>query len=280
MSENIKFNKVSPFCCFGGKETECFESIPILVRNYADIRSHIEDAKSQGKKEWYESSQETIWSGPYRHHLLKRKSYVEKILQTYLSKKSINSLLDLGCGDGANFKWLKNYAENLYGSDYNIARLVRAKNRNIAKEVVLADVTDYAANEGAFDVIFFNHVLEHIPDDTKALSEVHRVLKKGGICILGIPNEGAFWWQLAYKLQPNSLKTTDHVHFYTIKSISEKIKAAGFTIKEIKRLGWGIPHWDLDSRLRGYKILDDLFEFFGKIFIPNQASSLYFIIEK
>ena len=49
MSENIKFNKVSPFCCFGGKETECFESIPILVRNYADIRSHIEDAKVNGK---------------------------------------------------------------------------------------------------------------------------------------------------------------------------------------------------------------------------------------
>lgn len=262
------------------KEHREFEDVPLLIRDYNLIQSHIENAKNSGKKDWYEASHEDIWAGPYRHHLLKRQKYVEAVLQKKAQFSPIRELLDLGCGDGANFPWLKVYTKNLYGSDYNITRLIRAKRRNIAKEIVLANVTDYAAQDNSFDVIFFNHVLEHIPHDEKALSEVFRILKSGGTCILGVPNEGAFWWQLAYKLQPESLKQTDHVHFYTIKNLSEKIEKQGFKIKEIKRLGWGLPHWGYDSLVRRYKFVDDLFEFFGKIFTPNQASSLYFVLEK
>lgn len=282
MSKNINtYPEASPFFYENyAKEMREFEGIPLLVHDYEQIQSHIDRAKTEGRKEWYEAPQEDIWAGPYRHHLLKRKKYVEFVLAYYATKKPIHSLLDLGCGDGANFSWLKPYTENLYGSDYNVTRLLRARRRNIAQEVVLADVTDYGAKDESFDAIFFNHVLEHIPDDEQALREVFRILKKDGVCILGVPNEGAFWWQMAYKFQPESLRITDHVHFYTVKSLSKKIKKAGFTIQEIKPIGWGLPHWTLDSMVRGYKIMDDLFEFFGRIFLPRQASSLYFVIGK
>lgn len=283
MSENIKnVSDFSPFTydVIDQREPLVFDGIPILVRDYKLVQSQIEEAKNIGRKDWYEESQDQVWSGPYRHHLLKRKKYVEGVLEKYSSKKFIHSLLDLGCGDGANLKWLRSYTKKLYGSDYNISRLIRAKQKNIATKIVLADINDYPAKDESFDLIFFNHVLEHILDDEKALSEVFRILKKGGLCILGVPNEGAFWWQLAYKIQPQFLQTTDHVHFYTVNSLSVKIKQKGFEIKEIKKLGWGVPHWDLDSRLRNYKIIDDFFETFGKIFLPEQASSLYFILEK
>ena len=38
-----------------------------------------------------------------------------------------------------------------------------------------------------FDFVFASHVLEHIPDDGKALSEIHRILKPNGIAILPVP---------------------------------------------------------------------------------------------
>jgi len=38
-------------------------------------------------------------------------------------------------------------------------------------------------------MIFCNHVLEHIPDDTKAMQELYRVLKKDGLAILQIPQD-------------------------------------------------------------------------------------------
>jgi 2-polyprenyl-3-methyl-5-hydroxy-6-metoxy-1,4-benzoquinol methylase len=47
----------------------------------------------------------------------------------------------------------------------------------------------FAFEDNQYDVILCNHVLEHIPDDTKAMQELYRVLKPGGMAILQIPQE-------------------------------------------------------------------------------------------
>ncbi|GAA3564432.1 class I SAM-dependent methyltransferase [Snuella lapsa] len=54
---------------------------------------------------------------------------------------------------------------------------------------VKADICDLPFDDGIFDVILCNHVLEHIPDDTKAMSELYRVLKLGGMAVLQIPQD-------------------------------------------------------------------------------------------
>ena len=275
--ESLNKDYVCSSCAF---IAEKIERIPILVKDHKKVQKQIEEAKLQGRTDWYEQPQDPVLHGPYRHHVKKRRDYVESAIKRFVKRCPVSKALDLGCGDGINLSWLRKYANTLLGSDYNMQRLLRAESRKITSELALADITEYSATDETFDLIFFNHVLEHIPHDTKALSEVYRILKKGGICVLGVPNEGAFFWRLAYKLQPHTLETTDHVHFYTAKTLKRKLLEVGFHVREIKSLGWGLPHWGLDARFRGYKFLDDLFEFFGKIFLPNQASSLYFIVEK
>lgn len=52
---------------------------------------------------------------------------------------------------------------------------------------VKMDIHDIPFEENTFDVIFCNHVLEHVRDDIKALSEMQRVLKPGGWAILQVP---------------------------------------------------------------------------------------------
>ena len=52
---------------------------------------------------------------------------------------------------------------------------------------VKADICDLPFKENQFDVILCNHVLEHIPDDKKAMEELYRVLKPGGWAILQVP---------------------------------------------------------------------------------------------
>jgi len=44
---------------------------------------------------------------------------------------------------------------------------------------VKADICDLPFEDNTFDVVFCNHVLEHIEDDKKAMSELYRVLKPG-----------------------------------------------------------------------------------------------------
>lgn len=54
-------------------------------------------------------------------------------------------------------------------------------------QTIRMDITDITFANDMFDVIICNHVLEHVPDDFKAMQEMYRVLKPGGFAILNSP---------------------------------------------------------------------------------------------
>lgn len=84
----------------------------------------------------------------------------------------------MGCGDGNHLSDLAAYADKVYGSDYNSVRLLRAKHNShirgsTAEHVLfLADILDYPVCYNFFGIVFFNHALEHIFQDLKALQTV------------------------------------------------------------------------------------------------------------
>ena len=55
------------------------------------------------------------------------------------------------------------------------------------KAMVRMDITDIQYPDGYFDVVYCSHVLEHVPDDKKAMREFRRVLKQNGWAILLVP---------------------------------------------------------------------------------------------
>lgn len=266
-------------CGACGAAFPIINGVPILVRNPSAHEAELAAARKVNPL-WYESEQPAEEASPWRHHIRKRRLYLEKALHREFALRGwskAQTALDLGCGDGNHLRWLTGYSQRLFASDYNMVRLARARGLAPSAKVFLADILDYPAQDGAFDLVFFHHVIEHIPDDDAALATVRRILKPGGLLVLGTPNEGAWWWQLAYKRAPLVRATTDHVHFYTAKTLSSKIAAAGLKITEVHHMGWGPPDWDLDARWRRHKWVDDLFEAAGKVFLPQQASSLYVI---
>jgi ubiquinone/menaquinone biosynthesis C-methylase UbiE len=269
---------VCPHCGFQVVEAD---GIPLLVKDRSVIDAAIGAAKSVGHAAWYEDLQAKQWRGPFRHHLRKRRDYVDGILSAFKNAApGPLTGLDLGCGDGDHLEWLHGYVAELYASDYNLLRLPRARNLNQTSCVFMADITSYPVRDNFFDLIYFNHVIEHIPDDTSALAEAYRILKPGGLLVLGTPNEGVWFWQLAYRLQPRMLRASDHVQFYTAGTLAAKCRAAGFKVQEIKHIGYGVPHWTLDAGLRQFKVVDDLFEAIGRAVYPQQATSLYLSLSK
>jgi len=70
---------------------------------------------------------------------------------------------------------------NIKGLDYLSGDL----SRSLA--MVKMDITKIQYPDASFDVIYCSHVLEHIPDDRLAMSELYRVLKPGGWAILQVP---------------------------------------------------------------------------------------------
>jgi SAM-dependent methyltransferase len=261
---------------------ENIDGIPLLVRDRQMIEETIANARRQGLDAWYTKPQLGQWVGPYRHHIRKRKKWIEGVLAERKLRDDREPAvgLDLGCGDGSNLQWLHLHFSRLYGSDYNMLRLLRAAKLGIDARLFMADICNYPVEDNCFDVIFFNHVLEHIPDDATALREVRRILKPGGLLILGVPNEGAAFWQLAYRLQPRIRATSDHVQYYTADSIAVKCEAAGLTVQKVHPIGWGVPHWTLDALIRRFKWVDDGLEKLGRRFFPGQATSLYLLLSK
>jgi SAM-dependent methyltransferase len=277
-----ELNAVGPSCAACGLAFAQVGAAPLFVRDAGALAQYLEEAR-QAKPGWYEQAQFEERASPWRHHQRRRRQYVSAALGRWLAGQNLKQagrMLDLGCGDGQNLGWLAPFARELHGCDYNPVRLARAGTRPDAPLVFGGELGALPVRAAAYDVVFFNHVLEHIPDDLGALAECLRVLRPGGLMILGAPNEGSWWWQLAYRRSPASLAGTDHVHFYTALTLAEKVRRAGFALREVKGLGFGPPDWAWDMRLRQYKLLDDLFEIFGQMLIPEQCSSLYILATK
>lgn len=103
---------------------------------------------------------------------------------------------------------------------------------------VKADICDLPFEDNSFDIIFCNHVLEHIPDDTKAMQELFRVLKKGGMGIFQIPQdlnrETTFEDDsiIDKKARTKIFGQYDHVRIYG-QDYFDKLRSVGFKVSEI-----------------------------------------------
>lgn len=251
--------------------------IPALVRDFAIHEADLARAREVNPL-WYEAEQPAEEASPWRHHIKKRRLYLQRVIARELGTRGWSKAatgLDLGCGDGNHLPFVSRYVERLYGSDYNMVRLARAQRLAPHATLFLADILDYPCEDAAFDLVFFHHVIEHIQDDRAALETVRRILKPGGLLVLGTPNEGAWWWQLAYRRAPHVRAATDHVQFYTADTLTAKMREAGLRVTEVHHMGWGPPDFELDGRWRQYKLVDDLFEWVGRVALRRQASSLY-----
>ena len=101
----------------------------------------------------------------------------------YLALESL--LKDLPC---ASMKML-HVAPEPFFTDYFRQQFEGYETADLYMEGVdhTVDLTALPFSAGSYDFVFASHVLEHIQDDDKALIEIHRILKPGGIAILPVP---------------------------------------------------------------------------------------------
>ncbi len=88
------------------------------------------------------------------------------------------------------------------------------------------DLTDLEFSDRSFDFIFCSHVLEHIPDDRKAIAEVYRVLRPGGVALLMVPVYPLEKTADLYHLSPD-IQT--HVH-QPGRDYFQRYEDAGFSV--------------------------------------------------
>jgi len=127
--------------------------------------------------------------------------------------------------------------------DYRSADLSR---KDVDERVDLTEMTVY--HDRSIDVLLCSHVLEHVPDDRKALCEIRRVLKPGGFGILLVPlvigleetHEDPSFDTL--ELRWKYFGMGDHVRQYGKRDFIERLEAAGLSVDQL-----GIEHFGSET---------------------------------
>lgn len=99
--------------------------------------------------------------------------------------------------------------------------------------MVKMDVMDIRYPDNSFDVIYCCHVLEHVPDDRKAMREFARVLRRGGYAVLQVPMDAEKTFEDASVTDPAERERlfgqSDHVRVYG-SDYKGRLEEAGFLV--------------------------------------------------
>lgn len=120
-----------------------------------------------------------------------RRLKAEKVRRILSDRRALgeSAVLDLGAGSGLLTRYLRPYCRSIAAADRDIAPF---NVTGVAIERIDGVTLPY--DSGSFDVVVYNHVIEHVGDRAlqhRALGEIRRVLAPGGHLYLAVPNRWA-----------------------------------------------------------------------------------------
>ena len=149
---------------------------------------------------------------------------IEAVLRDYL-KVQVRKfrILDVGTGNGeiANYFADDNF---VYCTDIEDQR-TNKKRTNFKK----VDSEKIPMSDNYFDIVLYNHVIEHVSDQVKHLKEIKRVLKKNGICYFATPNR-IFPVEPHYKIP--------FIHYFPNKVFHKLLRLSGKYKEELRLLSY------------------------------------------
>lgn len=194
------------------------------------------------------------------------KTEIPKILKQHLQTIPI-SLADFGCGDGPWFNILQREGyitadQPVFAIDLEPQRLRRVQERFpwISIIVAPADSVPQIAT-GMLDLVISTMVMEHVPDETKYLREIHRVLKPGGKAYITTVFKRKWAWYFR-KRNGETVLDTSHLREYTdLKSFRDLILQQG-----------GLEILSLETKPLWFPLLDPLLFRIGKYLQPKSMA--------
>lgn len=140
-------------------------------------------------------------------------------------RRSLNSdgtggptrILDLGCGPGNLLDYLAPHGDT-FGSDFSQDALRFCAGRGF-RRLFRADFHSLPLRDDSFDLVTCIDVLEHLEDDRRAIAELVRILRPGGLLVVSVPAFMFLWG--------DHDTIYGHHRRYTTGQIRERFVAAG-----------------------------------------------------
>ena len=156
-----------------------------------------------------------------------------RIILEYLEKRE--DLLDIGCGSSRIIVGLP----AAVGLDILQNKLRWLSRRH--RLLVRGSCDRLPFSDGSFATLINSEVIEHVPDRPEILTEMWRVLRPGGILILGTPDYGRWLWlvlEWIYGTVHPGGYAEEHITHFTREELAARLLAAGYEILDCRYVGF------------------------------------------
>ena len=195
----------------------------------------------------------------------KRKNDSKKRLDkiSKFTSKRIKNFLDIGCGEGYSLIEAEGRGWNAYGVDITDHRIDKARESNI--RFINSDLMSSNLHDNYFDAVYLDSVLEHVINPIEYLKEIFRILKKGGILYLGVPNEDSLFndvRNIAYKFTKKKItekikpfQSPFHINGFNKNSLKFSLQKTGFNIVKLRNFACRVEFMKAKPFTKEYLVL-------------------------
>jgi len=215
-----------------------------------------------------------------RNVMLKKKL---RIIKRFTGLRKGN-LLDVGTGSGHFAAFMKEKGWIVKGIEIN-EKVREVSVSRFGLDILSPGQIITLQSEG-FDCVTLWHVLEHLQDPFKYASEIRRLLKPGGTCIVALPNCNSYD-AYYYKAFWAAYDVPRHLWHFTPQTFKNFTEKTGFMLKEIKTLSFDVFY--IASLSEKYKMsnlhfisgmIRGLWFAFLSWFKKDRSSSLIYLLKK
>ena len=201
----------------------------------------------------------------FKNIFLKRIKIISKFVKPHAK------ILEVGCSNGLMLSLFKERGYEVVGVEISSKAADFAEKRGVS---IIRQSFEKINFSEKFDVIIFNHTLEHLKDPIGVIKKAKNILKPKGILYIDLPNFDSFSAKILKGRWP-FLLPDEHLWHFTEKAFIKIFKNLSFKIVYVEKTS-GI--WDLDSPLR--EIFTSLIKLKKRFFNEFITSKPSYIISK
>jgi SAM-dependent methyltransferase len=176
--------------------------------------------------------------------------------------------LDVGCG--AFSPWLQDLSELGFNHLVGVDPYIEKDQRHGKIRVYKRQLSEIG---GEFDLISFNHSLEHVADQAQALTDARARLAPGGTLLIRVPLVSSLVWE-RYGVNWVELDAPRHFYLHSIQSLTGLARSHGLELAELVHDSVPFEFYGSEQYVRGIPLTDE------RSLWVNESSDLFTETEK
>jgi SAM-dependent methyltransferase len=164
--------------------------------------------------------------------------HIKREIRAKRIKKYVKSgkILDIGCGRGIFLNEMRKKGYETYGTE--ISEIGAKYVKEVLKlNVFIGPIEEIKFPDNSFDIITIYHVLEHLPNPSRTLKEIQRILKPGGLLVVSVPNIQSLQSKI-FKTYWFHLDIPRHYFHFNLQSLKKILPSEKLDVLKIKRFSF------------------------------------------